>query len=578
MKRLKKILALALAMAMVLSMGTMSAFAAGETGARTLDGSITVKGLQDGDTVTFHQILKWNNGWVAADGVNLTTEELATVIGTKDTPGAISYAVAQKLAGQNIAAKYPASGTLTAASGQVSQASPEAGLYMAIITPGKAGYVYNPVFVAADYDQPATGDDTNEWTVDLSKSYSDNAYAKKQPITLDKTAKDAKTVDTNDSETVAVGDTVTFTVNTVIPGFKDKHYTNPVFKITDVLSEGLDLNLDSVTVTAPTGLTKNSQYTVAKEGSGYILNFAPNYLQTLAAPTEVTITYTAKVNDKAQDANVNHEDNTVTLNYSNNPSDEEGHGTLKDKTNHYTFDIDADVLGSTPYKNTEVVKIGVDKDGNEITKTTELANGNKVGALQGAEFALYDTEDNAKAKGENGKLKTASSDVDGRINIKGLDAGTYWLMETKAPDGYIAATDPVKIEIVPTIEEVTVTEGTGNDAVTYKTNILKSYVVKVNDVTTASYTVTPQGTVSGDGKSISYTNPAEATQIKEINAGDQVGNTNVGDDDNSGKIKNVQGVALPSTGGIGTTIFYTIGAILVIGASVVMITRRRMDA
>jgi len=43
-------------------------------------------------------------------------------------------------------------------------------------------------------------------------------------------------------------------------------------------------------------------------------------------------------------------------------------------------------------------------------------------------------------------------------------------------------------------------------------------------------------------------------------------------------VENFSGVELPSTGGIGTTIFYIVGAILVIGAGVVLITRRRMDA
>jgi LPXTG-motif cell wall-anchored protein len=43
------------------------------------------------------------------------------------------------------------------------------------------------------------------------------------------------------------------------------------------------------------------------------------------------------------------------------------------------------------------------------------------------------------------------------------------------------------------------------------------------------------------------------------------------------KVENHQGTELPSTGGIGTTIFYVVGAILVLGAGVVLITRRRMD-
>jgi len=43
-------------------------------------------------------------------------------------------------------------------------------------------------------------------------------------------------------------------------------------------------------------------------------------------------------------------------------------------------------------------------------------------------------------------------------------------------------------------------------------------------------------------------------------------------------VVNLAGTELPSTGGIGTTIFYVVGAILVIGAGVVLITKRRMEA
>lgn len=43
-------------------------------------------------------------------------------------------------------------------------------------------------------------------------------------------------------------------------------------------------------------------------------------------------------------------------------------------------------------------------------------------------------------------------------------------------------------------------------------------------------------------------------------------------------IENKQGAELPSTGGIGTTIFYILGAILVLGAGIVLVTRRRMSA
>ena len=276
------------------------------------------------------------------------------------------------------------------------------------------------------------------------------------------------------------------------------------------------------------------------------------------------ITYNATVNSAALSA-VNVENNTVTVNYSHNPTDETGNGTLKDKTMHYTFDIDANLLGETSYKNSEVVKIGVDKDGNEITKTTDLANGSKIGALEGAEFKLYTayTSDTNNAPFTN-KYFTADtiivSDSEGRLKVKGaseagirgLDAGTYYLVETKAPDGYIKASDPVTIVITPTFETKSATE----NGVTYQWEELKSYTVTINGAETAEYTMT---------------NGA-------ANQGDQNGENKISTTDaDSGKIKNTQGVALPSTGGMGTRILYTIGGGMILVAGVYLVTKKRLE-
>ncbi len=567
MKCVKKIMALALAMVMVLAMA-VTAFAVDSSdtptvpntpaGGRTVDEKIEITGLQEGDTVKFYKVLKWDGDWKVAEGFTLTDDEFAAVKGTNSTMGQISSAVAGKLGAQTASAsvKY---GTLTAgADGKVTQNAPDAGLYIAIITPAKPGYTYNPVFVAADYSRTSGDPDTNVWDVTTDLSYSDQAIAKKSDVGVDKTAKDNTTVDTNDKETVGVGDTVTFTIKTTIPGFAD-NYTKPVFKVSDTLSTGLQLDSDTIALTEPTGLTKETDYTVTVNGtSGFEIAFTETYLKTVKKATEVVITYDAKVTSDAPKS-VNQEDNTVTVNYSNSPDDTTGRGTLKDKTNHYTFDIDGDLFGDTPYKATEVVKVGVDKDGKEITETKELANGNTVGALQGAEFKLYKDEKCEEEYSNTVFTNPIITDEQGRMTIKGLDAGKYWIKETKAPDGYVADTSAHSIEIIADIEEVTVTEGTGNDAITYKTNVLKSYTVKIDDVETANYTIT---------------NDATTTKITEQTQGDTV----VGTDGDKGKIKNVQGVELPSTGGIGTTIFYVLGSILLISAVVLLVTKERMNS
>ena len=168
------------------------------------------------------------------------------------------------------------------------------------------------------------------------------------------------------------------------------------------------------------------------------------------------------------------------------------------------------------------------------------------------------------------------SDATGRMTIqgeskpgiRGLDAGVYYLKETKAPAGYIAAQDPVKIEIIPTITQHTTTETVKIDGVdtvvTYYENILDGYVVKMNGETTADYTITNQG--DGTWKSDKHDTYTGANGL--------IGSGNEGEA--TGKVINTEGVQLPSTGGIGTTMFYVVGSVLVIGAAVLLISKKRM--
>ena len=139
-----------------------------------------------------------------------------------------------------------------------------------------------------------------------------------------------------------------------------------------------------------------------------------------------------------------------------------------------------------------------------------------------------ETVTNVVTKPENTKL-TLISDAEGKIDIKGLKPGTYTIKETKAPDGYN------KIDTVFTI--VVAWENPGEDE-----------------------TLTTSGGFSiGQGSTETVTMSADGSQYKI-------------------QIDNYAGTTLPSTGGIGTTMFYLIGAVLVIGAGVLLVTRRRMNA
>lgn len=646
MKRLKKMMALVIAMVMVLSMTSM-AFASTPTNNRTLDGTINVKSLEVGDTVEFYRVLKFDpdagstGGWVADTGfTGLTTAQIQTMLGLDNTgkPAADrttnpdNYGISATLAAsigdmaELATAKYNASSTpavaYTDASGSrtATVTAPADGLYIAIIHPGKVGTIYNPVFVGADYTQPTSGEDgSSNWTVDLNDSYSPTSMAKKGQVTLDKTASTTEAAyEDSKPQTVAAGDTVNFTVDTTIPEFADS-YTSAVFKVTDALSTGLEYQKDAKVYVVTKDANDNDVETELSAGAntfsidntattGYTVEFVTKYLLDLNSATKIRIKYTAKVTTDAP-TSVNIEKNTVTVNYSNSPTDRTGKGILKDETKHYTFDIDANLLGETSYHTSELVKVGLDKDGKEITETRELSNGHTIGALQGAKFKLYvaDANSQTKIKDESGNEINASvytndimtgdyyieSDADGRLTIhgqttpgiRGLDAGTYYLVETEAPDGYIKAQNAAKIQINATIDntnEVTeyLDEATGTlypeqDAqstrteVKYTVPILTSYEVLINGKQTAKYTMTNEKPDQGDKDT-----PAETA----VGENGMIGATPANANADAGKITNTQGVELPSTGGIGTTMFYIIGAILVLGAGILLVTRRRMNA
>ena len=154
-------------------------------------------------------------------------------------------------------------------------------------------------------------------------------------------------------------------------------------------------------------------------------------------------------------------------------------------------------------------------------------NGETETALAGAKFVLYKGTGDAKSYAviADGKVTgwTSTKDdatvlttpADGKFAVSGLDADTYYLEETEAPAGYNKLKDPVKFVITATVDGTT---NVGTATVTYGDN--------------------STGTV---------------------------------------KVENKTGAELPSTGGIGTTIFYVLGTILVLGAVIVLVTKKRMN-
>ena len=603
MKKLTKMLALVITMVMILGTMNMAAFADPEP-EKAYDYPLTVTGLSTDpadQTVNFYQVIEWVgetsddsdvSGWKAVSTYAsvLTKDKLTEIlVGTKDDPATTDVneakpatGITSEIAGElaKLASNGKAADKIENGTATLNNAAP--GMWMALVTPADANTIYNPVFVSADYDKDHAG------TVAMTDNYNGDAVAKKSTLTLTKTASTTPE-DTNDdgqSTTTAVGDTVTFTVTTAIPAYGDV-YDNPHFVLTDNLTamelkansdnaSGYDIEVTGVPATYGDNLPTYT-ITPAADKKSYTITFAEGYLKTLkAAVTGVTVTYKAIVTTDAAKA-VSEEDNEVSIEYSHNPNQQNDYDVKKDTTQHYTFSLDASGMGEgqtvSGKKTSELVKIGLDAAGNPITNRTETSAITSTetwqGPLEGAVFGLFtDSNGTTPYTDKDGNAVTASTGEDGRMSFTGLDAGTYYLKEISAPAGYVTNSTVHTVEIKATTKSVKVTEwwngsdwvstkptsGTAKE-VTYDTDILESYTVKIDNKPVAEYQF--KNAETANSTDINWT---EAECVEH-----------------PFEFENIKGTELPSTGGMGTTMLYLVGAALVICAGVLLVTRRRMS-
>lgn len=418
---------------------------------------------------------------------------------------------------------------------------------------------------------------------------------KKDAPTIDKEVKD-KNGNYGDSNTASIGDTVEFKATSKIPNMTG--YQKYFFVVTDTLSKGLDFDANSVTITIGDGTpldacpTPNDSAHVAthdpenenhSDACDYMVTAIKNadgtttvkivfinfiqYAGQYDPGTRITITYSAELTDDAVIGNAGNP-NSVKLNYSNDPLDEqEGLPGNPDEP--------IGPIGETPKSETKTYVTGIqlnkeDEDGNPLADAEFSISGTSVNKVvvtgtvfvkdtsgtyyklkdgtytetppDGTNNGAYEDTTTKYAKEEKAVLSSEDGEgnpvnitaitaitVDGLsvIRFEGLGEGTFEIRETRAPAGFNLLKDPIYVRTVWNNEE-------------------KKWTAFRCDVS--------GNQIEGD-KTVQVTNDGTITLT----------------------VENRTGTELPSTGGIGTTIFYVAGVLLVLGAGAMLIRKKREE-
>ena len=513
MKHIKKLASLLLALVMVLSLA-VTAFADEPT-----TYSITINNSTAGHTYEAYQIFTGDLATNEAGNKvlsNIVWGSGVSEAGQTALGDAAAKAETLKTEADAKAFAKAVAPYLTTAAGSANTVTD--GKY--VISGLAAGY-----YLVKDQDGSLTGDNDSytEYIIQVvgnvtATPKSDVTEVQKKVKDINDSTDTTKT-DWQDSADYDIGDSIPFQLKATLADNVSSYTTYKVV-FHDTLSKGLTYNNDAkvyIDGTETNGFTVTA--TVNADGTT-TLTVSCDDVKALGAGNSsvITVEYTAKLNENAVLGSAGNP-NKVKLEYSNNPNKSEA---------------GSNETGNTP-EDTVIV----------FTYKTII---NKVDSetkpLTGAAFKLEKL-----IKGKDGAADTWTTvkeftvdETTTSFTFSGLDDGQYKLTETKTPVGYNTI-DPIYFVIEATHDETA-------DAPTLKT--LNAYLTDANG---------NKQTEMKDGESVNI----------------DLGTVDLTAGSITTTVVNKSGSELPSTGGIGTTIFYVLGGVLVLAAVVLLVTKKRMS-